>query len=1376
MSLIRWRPLYITVISIVAVIAIFISALRFYLWQNISHFQPKLEQIVSQQLHAQFRIAHLETGWDGMQPTFRFDGITLQNQQGEPLASLAQGSGRIAWRTLLKLSLRLEQFDLENIQLHGQREQNGKISIAGQPIDLDSQEEMVLPEWLLKSRHITIKQFHFLWHDALNQAAPNTKISIPALRLDKKGHDLRAQFNLETNLLSEPAQFDIHFSPGLLGDIRRWKSWSGQVNWSFVGLDVEKLQHDFSLLSNLRSGTLEGKGKLDFHHGEIKQANSQFNMQFGDLKPNPQGSTLDLRALSGDVSYQYTPTRRALPYQLYIHALNWQYASNNNKEMLQDFVFAWKTKKTSADEKSSTHSSSWLSQNPFQKIKLTTPQLPLTPFMRLMSALPLPQNIQSVLRTTQIKGTLHALALTWEAGNGSPASFYFVQNKDKKPTPSMMEDRYSIEADLQDISFSSTEKSWPELTHLSGKLTADQTQGQLLLTSQDSALGLRDVFDDPLFFSRLEGSVVWQINKNKEGKSNWKISSPNLLFTNLDMTGMLSGSYASDTDQLTLRGRIDKLALEKVAHYIPKQVDASTKTFLTLAKLTGESRHITVNMQGPLKSFPYTQTDRGVFQVTIPVSQGSITIPTSDFLANKNLPKNEQHWPLIKDINGAVTFKQASLYLDFQSAKVYNARLKNVRGEISDLSADAPRLKINGTASGATQDFLNFIQQSPLIKELPIIDGMQTQGNGKLSLLLDLALTHSALGDKISGTYTPFNNQLNLPTSIAANLPPVQALNGTLRFTQETLHLESIKGSFAGGAFTANGSTRAQESIEIQGQATVNALRDIPQVTPFAALLDGTLKYQVHVQLKQGAQHIRVYSDLTDLVLNLPPPLEKIRGQALPTQFIWHSYANGKAEFNLHVGSILRAQYLFSPNSTGLQQITQGGIGIYSPDTATTSSPPFSLPAEGVSASLQLDTLDIDQWHRFLNSLSHDTSASQSTSAINDYLPQRIDAQVNTLKALNRTWEKVNAIITHTKNDKNSAWQAQVDAPQINGTARWIEANASTPAGAIEARFRQLHIPNATPPQTSETSANVNASTSMTQQLDNLPALNLVIDDLQVKGTRFSNVELNGQQHTEKDESQWVLNKLHLQHAAAKLDASGNLSVPKDNSGHIKKPLTAVNFSLAIADGGDLLEALGLPKTLAKTNGKFEGQLQWHSHPFDLDYDSLNGKITLDLQKGVLLRVDSGAAKLLGLFSLNKLLQLTIFDLKGLTAKGTPFDDVKATIKIHQGTAQTEDFLMNSAIATVNMRGNASLKNQTQDLKVEILPIIDFGSAALAYAAIVNPLFGLGSLVAQKILGKSLGQAFAQTYHVTGTWDEPIIDYDSKKPSSSDNKKSSPSK
>ncbi len=43
-------------------------------------------------------------------------------------------------------------------------------------------------------------------------------------------------------------------------------------------------------------------------------------------------------------------------------------------------------------------------------------------------------------------------------------------------------------------------------------------------------------------------------------------------------------------------------------------------------------------------------------------------------------------------------------------------------------------------------------------------------------------------------------------------------------------------------------------------------------------------------------------------------------------------------------------------------------------------------------------------------------------------------------------------------------------------------------------------------------------------------------------------------------------------------------------------------------------------------------------------------------------------------------------------------------------------------------------------------------------AVVVNPIWGLGALLLQKILKNPLGQALAFEYHVTGTWADPKVD------------------
>ena len=90
------------------------------------------------------------------------------------------------------------------------------------------------------------------------------------------------------------------------------------------------------------------------------------------------------------------------------------------------------------------------------------------------------------------------------------------------------------------------------------------------------------------------------------------------------------------------------------------------------------------------------------------------------------------------------------------------------------------------------------------------------------------------------------------------------------------------------------------------------------------------------------------------------------------------------------------------------------------------------------------------------------------------------------------------------------------------------------------------------------------------------------------------------------------------------------------------------------------------------------------------------------------------------------------------------------------GIAYTDDFVLESDIATVKMKGKILFSDMTQDLQVTVLPDINLGSASLAYA-IINPALGLGSLLVQKALKNPLGTVLAQYYTVKGTWTNPVI-------------------
>jgi uncharacterized protein YhdP len=173
--------------------------------------------------------------------------------------------------------------------------------------------------------------------------------------------------------------------------------------------------------------------------------------------------------------------------------------------------------------------------------------------------------------------------------------------------------------------------------------------------------------------------------------------------------------------------------------------------------------------------------------------------------------------------------------------------------------------------------------------------------------------------------------------------------------------------------------------------------------------------------------------------------------------------------------------------------------------------------------------------------------------------------------------------------------------------------------------------------------------------------------------------------------------------------------------------------------------------------GHLQGQLAWSGSPLSVNWPSLDGQVTIALETGQFLRVDAGAARLLGVLSLQALPRRLLLDFRDVFQEGFAFDSIGGEIRLTGGVAHINSLRMRSVQATVLMEGQADLDRETQDLRVFVVPEINAGTASLAYAAI-NPAIGLGTFVAQWLLRRPLIAANTREFHVTGTWDEPKIE------------------
>jgi uncharacterized protein YhdP len=81
---------------------------------------------------------------------------------------------------------------------------------------------------------------------------------------------------------------------------------------------------------------------------------------------------------------------------------------------------------------------------------------------------------------------------------------------------------------------------------------------------------------------------------------------------------------------------------------------------------------------------------------------------------------------------------------------------------------------------------------------------------------------------------------------------------------------------------------------------------------------------------------------------------------------------------------------------------------------------------------------------------------------------------------------------------------------------------------------------------------------------------------------------------------------------------------------------------------------------------------------------------------------------------------------------------------------------MDGPAAKVSMQGETSLAQETQNLRVRVVPVLGdtFSGAA---ALLAGPVVGLTSLLVQKVLKDPIGQIAAYEYSITGTWDNPVV-------------------
>ncbi|MDB5820522.1 MAG: hypothetical protein JWQ11_4162, partial [Rhizobacter sp.] len=747
------------------------------------------------------------------------------------------------------------------------------------------------------------------------------------------------------------------------------------------------------------------------------------------------------------------------------------------------------------------------------------------------------------------------------------------------------------------------------------------------------------------------------------------------------------------------------------------------------------------------------------------------------------LPADEVAWPVLHKMSGDIVFDRSSMTLRNVQAQIGGMQFTKVQGEIADME-NHPVLTIDGQTRAAAAEMLQFVKRTP-IGEWTSHALHETTVTGDALLQLGM---HIPLDDvertTVKGSVTLAGNDVR----VRGDLPAFDNTSGRVDFTEAGFSIVDGAARLLGGAATFAGGVKPDGSMrfDAQGVATADALRratELGFVSRVAASLDGQAAWKGSVGLRNGQTELSITSDLVGMGSAFPAPLKKAAGVAMPlaysTTLVSESLSAGKTPrdvMKLELGNGLHVSYLRELGARSTRVIS-GGIGLQEP---------APTPAAGVAANITVGSLNAEAWQAVADRLSADTpvvgsvagtstststsnalasvpgtaatttraaaaSAAAATSSEGDgYLPTSVGLRVQELTTGSRRITRLVAGFSNV----DGLWRGNIDADQLNGyveyrpartTAGGSPANA---AGGVYARLARLQLP--------ESDAN-EVESLLDEQPASVPALDIVVDDFELRGKRLGRVEIEAVNRMSGEGRdalrEWQLSRFIMSTPEAQMTASGNWAVPAAGG----KRRTAMTFRLDLADSGAYLGRLGTPGAIKGGKGRVQGSIGWTGSPTSLDYASMTGQMNIAIDEGQFLKVNPGAARLLGVLSLQALPRRFAFDFRDLFEKGFAFDSITGDVAIKQGVASTQNLRMRGVPAVVVMAGSADLERETQDLRVVVVPEINAGTASLAVAAL-NPALGLGTYLAQLFLRKPMVQAGTREYHVSGDWADPKVD------------------
>lgn len=1003
--------------------------------------------------------------------------------------------------------------------------------------------------------------------------------------------------------------------------------------------------------------------------------------------------------------------------------------------------------------------------------------------------------------------TLNKIELS---GNVNLLEFYWA-NSIFKP------EDIQIKSTFQNIGIVSGVPNIPSLNNISGNVDISEKHGYLNLALNNSTLDYAQMFLVPYKFKNLSTQIEWQngasstlINNSSLHNNLYKESNAivftckNMKIQSVDFNGELHGQYIytqKSLGYLQLNAKIDRVLIKKIGNYLPKIIGVDTLTWLNSALQQGYGVNGVLDLSGPIEDFPYTN-NKGRFYIDANIENGTLGFAHG--------------WPTLDNIYGVFQIRNQKILIKTTRANVMHNQIESATVLIPDMTAKHLSLIANGNATGATNNFVSYLIQSPLnalLGEFPAL--IAAEGSGKLKLHLNIPLD-KVQNLNVNGTYTFNNNNLKLKLPI----PELTKVNGNLNFFESGIAIKNMRANALNSEFTLGATTSKNNSMHFKINS--NNL-DFKNATQFyfpllSPVINGRSPLNINFIINSSGLHDLVAtSNLEGVMLNMPQPLGKTSTESAN---LWLNLDPTSSGFDLGANYNNCLNSLVEIDSNG--DLTHAVIEVNSKHNEnfnpTVTSNQFlhsnlykSLPKSTekpakIDFNIDINSLYINSWIETLNSIlskeaPNNSNKSRSTitareeskpnSNATSIYPIKINLKsTNTyLGEQNFKGLEVNTLITHEhikfKIDNNVAtgygdYALPTESLNIHLYKYnfFIESSTSTSIVSRQesSNLEQSNVKHPSKVQSWISYARLNLHLGSVEKVTpnyknpitlehdiannfpieksraKLPKTHIHIDELQFESRPLGHVHL-----------EMIPSANNLIFKNGKIE-SKDFTVTfngVDSCFKCRDAFTTFNIHSNIENLGVLVQTLGLGEIIFKGTGKININSEWNGDINDFTQKQVSLKFNANFKQGSFLKLSTSsniASKMLGLLSLQTITNLIKLDFSGVFSNGFYFETLDTSGTMLNNIIHLKSLIMKSPLAAAKMYGDINLNSEIVNLHLIIIPKLSTGVAVGAAVATLNPVVGVATYAAEELFNNPFSKLFSLHFHITGSMAKPSIE------------------